>query len=155
MKLYPHILIVDDEQDFLDSIRRGLLTSGFKHLKATTDPFEAARLFEGGSDFDIALIDFVMPGMDGIELMEISRKYCPKTECIIITGMDEDEVAAQSLLKGACGCLVKPFSKEQLVSALKYTLGARDSLLTPGSQPPPAGSFNSAMKLLSNPLLSL
>jgi two-component system response regulator AtoC len=122
MKIYPLILIVDDEQDFLDSLLRGLRTAGFKHLKATTDPIEAARLFKDGGDFDIVLIDICMDGIDGFELMKIIRKFSPKTGCIIITGLDEAAVTEQSLCNGACDCLVKPISKDQLIFALNHTM---------------------------------
>jgi DNA-binding NtrC family response regulator len=116
------IIVVDDEQDFLESIRRGLITSGYKNVKTEIDPRNAADLFEGGDVFDIALIDITMPGMNGIELLEVIRSCSPRTECIMVTAIDEAKIAVQSLRKGAYDYLVKPISKEDLVSSLNRAI---------------------------------
>ena len=116
------IIVIDDEQDFLESIKRGLITSGFKNVRTETDPLKAAADFENEEDYDIGLIDITMPGMDGIELLEIIKTYSPKTECIMITAVDEARMAVQCLRKGAYDYLVKPISKEDLVVSLKRAL---------------------------------
>lgn len=116
------ILVIDDELDFLDSVRRGLITSGFKNVRTETDPLKAAADFENEEDYDICLIDITMPGMDGIELLEIIKTHSPKTECIMITAVDEARLAVQCLRKGAYDYLVKPISKEDLVVSLKRAL---------------------------------
>ncbi len=116
------IVIIDDEQDFLESVQRGLITSGFKKLKTMADPNEALACFENGQEFDIALIDVTMPGMDGIQLLEKIKNISPKTECIMITAVDEARVAVQCLRKGAYDYLVKPISKEDLVISINRAL---------------------------------
>ena len=116
------ILVVDDEQDFIDSVRRGLVTSGFKNVTTETDPHRAAEMFEKGIMFDVVLIDITMPGMNGIELLEVIRSNSPRSECIMVTAVDEARVAVQSLRKGAYDYLVKPISKEDLVSSLNRAL---------------------------------
>ena len=87
------IIVVDDEQDFLESVKRGLITSGFKNVRTETDPLKAAADFENEEEYDIGLIDITMPGMDGIELLEIIKSHSPKTECIMITAVDEARMA--------------------------------------------------------------
>jgi DNA-binding NtrC family response regulator len=116
------IIVIDDELDFLDSVRRGLITSGFKNVRTESDPLKAAADFENEEDYDICLIDITMPGMDGIELLEIIKTHSPKTECIMITAVDEARMAVQCLRKGAYDYLVKPISKEDLVVSLKRAL---------------------------------
>ena len=116
------ILVVDDEQDFIDSVRRGLVTSGFKNVTTETDPRRASEMFEKGIMFDVVLIDVTMPGMNGIELLEVIRSNSPRSECIMVTAVDEARVAVQSLRKGAYDYLVKPISKEDLVSSLNRAL---------------------------------
>jgi len=116
------IIVVDDEQDFLESIRRGLITSGFKKVKTEVDPRKAAHLFENGELFDIALIDITMPEMNGIELLEVIRSCSPRTECIMVTAIDEARVAVESLRKGAYDYLVKPISKEALISTMNRAI---------------------------------
>ena len=116
------IIVIDDEQDFLDSIRRGLITSGFKNIHIEDNPEKAAAAFKTGETFDIALIDITMPGMDGMELLEVIRNNSPRTECIMVTAIDEVRVAIKCLRKGAYDYLVKPLSKEDLISSLNRAL---------------------------------
>ena len=55
------IIIIDDEQDFLDSIARGLFNAGYHDVMTENDPAKAATFFEQGQTCDIALIDLKMP----------------------------------------------------------------------------------------------
>ena len=119
------ILVIDDEHDFLDSVRRGLITSGIRNVRTEEDPRKAAAAFEDGEEFDIALIDITMPEMDGVELLEIIRSSSPNTECIMVTAVDEARVAIDCLRKGAYDYLVKPISKEHLVSTISRALERR------------------------------
>jgi two-component system response regulator AtoC len=116
------IIVIDDEQDFLDSMHRGLITSGFKNIRIEGNPEKAAAAFKSGEVFDIALIDITMPGMDGMELLEMIRNDSPRTECIMVTAIDEVRVAIKCLRKGAYDYLVKPLSKEDLISSLNRAL---------------------------------
>ena len=87
------VIIIDDEKDFLESLRRGLITSGFKNISTESDPLNAVSLFTQGEDFDIALIDVNMPDMSGIILLELIKKSNPSTECIMITAVDDARTA--------------------------------------------------------------
>ena len=116
------IIVVDDEMDFLDSVRRGLITSGFKNVHTEVNPVKAAEVIENGKTFDIALIDITMPALNGIELMQIIKKVQPRTECIMITALDEARTAVDCLKKGAYDYLVKPISKEDLISSINRAL---------------------------------
>ena len=116
------IIVIDDERDFLDSMRRGLITSGFKMIRTEAVPSEALSRFERGEGFDIALIDITMPGMDGIEVLNKIKSTSPETECIMISAVDEARVAVQCLRKGAYDYLVKPISKEELILSINRAL---------------------------------
>ena len=63
------IMIIDDEVDFLDTLRRGLVTSGFTNVKTEGNPFKAKNFFESGEAVDVALLDINMPGLTGIQLL--------------------------------------------------------------------------------------
>ena len=93
------IIIVDDDPDFLEGIQRALTISGFKNISIYQDPLEAANLIEKGKIFDIALIDINMPGMSGIELMEVIKTNHPHTECIVLTAVEDVRVAVKCLKK--------------------------------------------------------
>jgi two-component system response regulator AtoC len=119
------ILVIDDERDFLESVRRGLITAGIKNVRIAEDPQKAAAAFEAGEEFDIALIDITMPKLDGVELLEIIKSTSPTTECIMVTAVDEALVAINCLKKGAYDYMVKPISKEDLVSTISRALERR------------------------------
>jgi two-component system response regulator AtoC len=114
------ILIVDDEIDYLESIRRGLITAGYRNVRTESDPVKAASAFERGEVHDIALVDITMPGMSGVELLEVMKKCSPDTECIMVTAVDEARVAVECLKKGAYDYLVKPITRDDLVLRIKH-----------------------------------
>lgn len=109
------IVIVDDEQDFLDSIARGLFNAGYSDVHTERDPVKAALLFKQGWTCDIALIDLSMPNMGGMELLEIIKHHSPNTECIMVTAVNDAGMAVSCLKKGAYDYLVKPVSRDDLL----------------------------------------
>ena len=116
------IIVIDDERDFLDSVKRGLNISGIKKVRLEPDPAEAASAFERGEAFDIAIIDINMPEMNGIKLLEVIKKNSPTTECIMVSAIDEAKTVKSCLDKGARDYLVKPVSKDDLVSSINRAL---------------------------------
>jgi len=116
------IIIIDDEQDFLDSVKRGLITSGIKTVHTETNAIEVASAFKKGEAFDIALIDINMPGLNGVELLEVIKNTSPATECIMVTALDEATTAVSCLKKGAYDYLVKPVSKENILYTINRAL---------------------------------
>ena len=73
------IILVDDDPDFLDTLKKRLINSGFNKIYVEDDSIRAASLFEKGEIFDIALIDMTMPGIDGIELLEVIKSTSPNS----------------------------------------------------------------------------
>lgn len=115
-------LVVDDEPDFLDSMRRGLLISGFTQVRVESDPLAAASLLEQGEVFDVALLDITMPQMNGVELLTVIKTHSPHTECIMVTAVNEAGYAVASLKKGAFDYVLKPVSHDELVQTINRAL---------------------------------
>jgi len=134
------ILIVDDEKDFLESLKRGLLISGYKNVRLETDPLEAARRVEAGENYDIALLDVTMPGMNGMELLERIKTVSPATECIMVTAINEVGTAVQCMQRGAHDYMVKPFSREDVILRIRRALEKKRlmDILELRSNPSPA-----------------
>jgi DNA-binding NtrC family response regulator len=114
------ILIVDDERDFLDSIKRGLITSGYRDIHTEPNPLKAASAFERGEDFDLVLLDITMPGMNGMALLDLIKNHSPGTECIMVTAIDEARIAVDCIKKGAYDYIVKPISRDDLILRVKH-----------------------------------
>lgn len=112
--------IIDDEQDFVDSIKRFLIQCGHKDIIPLTDSLEAADYFERGNHCDIAIIDVDMPNMNGIELLKLIKHHSPHTECIMITALNEARLAVECLKKGAYDYLVKPVTRDDLLLRIQH-----------------------------------
>jgi DNA-binding NtrC family response regulator len=111
-----HLLFVDDEQQFLQSMSTRLSLRGF-HVIAVDrgeKAIEAAR----GQRIDVALIDLKMPGMGGEETLVALKKEHPWMEIIILTGHGSIDSAVECAKVGAYSYLEKPCEWDRLVKAL-------------------------------------
>jgi len=108
----PAVLIIDDEASIRDGCRQALEKSGYTVLEAAdgAEGIRMARL----SPPDVALIDLKMPGMSGMEIIEILARDLPDTVLIMITGYATIVSAVEAIQKGTYDYLPKPFSPDQL-----------------------------------------
>lgn len=116
------IIVIDDDRDFLEIIKMELVSAGFNNVRIEDDPMKAALLFENEEVFDMALIDMTMPGLDGMQLLEVIKNTTPNTECVMVTAVNEARIAVECLKKGAYDYLVKPIPREDLISSIKRAL---------------------------------
>lgn len=108
----PLILVIDDEEALRDGCRQALGKSGYEVLTAKDgdDGIYLAREHNPA----IALVDLKMPGLSGMEVIEILAKEMPDIVLIMITGYASIMSAVEAIQKGAYDYLPKPFSPEQL-----------------------------------------
>jgi len=109
-----NILIVDDEQIALTSVRCLLRRRGMKKVEICDNGSEAIELIKE-QDFDIVLLDLLMPEMDGLQILEATKAYKPHTEFIILTAVDDVATAVKAIRLGAYNYLVKPVDNERLL----------------------------------------
>ena len=119
------ILVVDDEMDFLDSVKRGLIGAGIRDVRAESDPRVAAFSVQQGDRYAVALIDITMPWINGVQLLEIIKGASPDTECIMVTAVNDARTAVECLQKGAYDYLTKPVSRDELVSKIRRAMERR------------------------------
>ena len=103
----PSILIVDDEPGLLSSLVMAFETQGYRSAGAASAA-EALDLLRQ-TPFDVVLTDLVMPGMDGLSLMDRVHADFPDTGIILMTGGATVESAVRALKGGAYDYVVKPF----------------------------------------------
>jgi len=107
------VLVVDDELGIREGCRRALTSSGLEVDVAENGPDGLDKLRRGS--FDILLVDAMMPGMSGLEMMKQVRKIAPDIIGIIITGYATIELAVQAIREGAHDFIAKPFTQELLL----------------------------------------
>ena len=119
----PQILLVDDEQPFLDATAAALDRRGFRVTKAWA-AFRALQLVER-NDFDALVIDMCMPGMDGSELLLELRYRCPKIPTIVLSGHLSPDLIGRLEQLGAKRVLPKPCPITELADALEAIVQAQ------------------------------
>jgi two-component system OmpR family response regulator len=115
----PHVLIVDDERDILDPLATYVSRNGFRVSKARDAA--AARELLAAHAIDIALIDIMMPGEDGLSLTGFLRATT-KVPVILLTARAEETDRIVGLELGADDYVTKPFSPRELVARIKAVL---------------------------------
>src|SRR3954464_94158 len=106
------ILIVDDELVVRDSLGKWFTSEGYT-ARPASGAREALEVIQQ-SEFDIALIDIKMPGMDGMELQTRLREADPELTVVIMTGYASVETAVQALKMGAYDYITKPVDPDEL-----------------------------------------
>ena len=111
------LLMVDDEIKFLETITKRLKLKLFEITSATNgnEAIEAAKK----GRFDVAVIDLQMPGIDGVQVLEILKKTHKYLEVIILSGHATIETAVTCTKLGAFKILEKPCDFDKLVDAIK------------------------------------
>lgn len=117
------LLIVDDEEAFLNAIARRLEMRGFIVSKAANG--KVALEIVRTQQFDLALVDLKMPGMNGKELLELLKKEHKYIEVIILTGHGSLDSAVECTKLGAFGSLPKPYEIDKLLDSLRKAYEAR------------------------------
>lgn len=121
------LLIVDDEPANVAMLQDILQEEGFRNVRSTMDPFQAVPLYH---EFvpDLILLDLMMPGMDGIEIMEKIATACNgymEVPILILTADVSPRTKRQALAKGARDFLTKPFDIMELLLRIENLLETR------------------------------
>ena len=114
-----HVLIVDDEVEFLSLIQKRL---EHRDIKVTTasNANDAIKLVQKGDvSFDAVVMDVRMPGMDGLEALHRMKQLAPHLPVILLTGHASLNVAVSGMELGAFDYLLKPIAINELLIKLE------------------------------------
>lgn len=114
------ILIVDDDAEFRLNLTEVLTEAGYRTESAATAREAIAR--SEVEEFDIILLDFMMPKMNGIDSLLTLRRVRPKAKVIMITAFATVENAVDALKKGASDYISKPYKIEALLTTIRRAL---------------------------------
>ena len=113
-----HLLVVDDEKLFVETINERLRERGFKVSGAYSGQGALDRV-AGDDGFEVIILDVAMPGMDGIETLKMIKKLRPLTEIIMLTGKSTVKTALAAMKLGAFDYVSKPCDLDELISKIK------------------------------------
>jgi DNA-binding NtrC family response regulator len=115
------VLVIDDEVAVLRHFMV-LLTQGRRYeITVLSDSTKALEMVRAGK-FDIVLLDMAMPGVHGREVLRGIREHHPEIAVIVITGVEDDQLAVEAMQLGAFDYLYKPVGEDQLMLTLDRAL---------------------------------
>lgn len=139
----PHILVVDDDDRLRDLLTRYLGENGF-NVSAARDA-ATARASLAGLQFDLIVLDVLMPGEKGVDLARSLRDAGSKVPILLLTALSETEDRIAGLEAGVDDYLAKPFEPRELVLRIEAILRRYGELPEPAdtSSPDPADNVAS------------
>lgn len=116
------VLLVEDEQKLAEALSRGLAHEGYAVDIVSDGKKALTRISLHRSDYNIMILDLMLPSMDGLEICKKMREMDIATPVLILTARAETETKVQLLLSGADDYLVKPFSFAELSARIRALL---------------------------------
>lgn len=103
----PRMLIVEDEADIADCLRQFFGRRGFS-VEASFSGEEAIERLQARAT-DVVLLDLMLPGVSGLEVLKRVKALYPDVKVVIVTGVDQDDVRETARRFGAAAYITKPF----------------------------------------------
>jgi CheY-like chemotaxis protein len=119
----PKILIVDDEEDICELLGRWLGGNGYECATASNGD-EALRALKSRT-FDLVLTDIIMPGMSGMDLLNIIKTLFPDVGVLMITAVDDCQTGILAIELGAYGYIIKPLEMNDILINVANALQRR------------------------------
>ena len=101
------MLIVEDERDIADCLQQFFGMRGFTVISAFSGEQALEELQHGTAD--VILLDILLPGLSGIEVLKRAKELHPRAQIVMVTALDQEELRLQAHRYGASGYVTKPF----------------------------------------------
>jgi len=119
------ILVVDDEEPTLSSMRIMLKLAGYADVQVCADSRDVESLVKA-NQFSVITLDLNMPNISGIDLLPVIQKLQPDASVIVVTGNNDLNDAVSCMKSGAFDYLVKPVDKTRLVTSIRHAIESRE-----------------------------
>ncbi len=114
------VLVIDDEPNILSSVRRALELEGYRVEVAGSGPIALKKMSD--TEFDLALLDVMMPEMDGLQVLASIRENHPQVATVMMSGNATIDTAVTATKLGAHDFIEKPLSSDKLLLTIENTL---------------------------------
>lgn len=114
------ILLADDQELVRDTIAAFIRLESGMDVDVAADLPRALALVKQGGSYDVILLDYMMPGMNGLAGLAAMKEAAPRTPVAILTGTAPRAVAEQAVADGAAGFLPKTMSTRSLIAAIRF-----------------------------------
>jgi DNA-binding response OmpR family regulator len=121
------LLVVDDEEDFLDSIVMRIQLRGLQVHGVTSGAAALEYLEDNPGEVDVVLLDIKMPGMDGLETLRQIKRSFPSLETIVVTGHASQEFSRLGRELGAFDYLIKPIRLDTILERIDAAYRSRSA----------------------------
>ena len=101
------MLIVEDERDICDCLEQFFATRGFSVVSAFSGEEALVKLEEGAAD--VILLDILLPGLSGMEVLKRAKALHPRAQVVMVTALDQIELREEARQYGASAYITKPF----------------------------------------------
>lgn len=118
-----NLLIVDDEIGFADVLRKRMARRGLDVTPACSGE-EAVRILRQ-REFDVAIVDLKLEGMDGVEILKVFKLMAPEMPVLMLTGHGSEDARNECMRQGADGYLSKPMDFDRLLVKTLHAAGVR------------------------------
>jgi DNA-binding response OmpR family regulator len=123
----PTVLVVDDEEDLRDIMRRMLERRGFDTLVAGDSEQAIATCRNHQGDIDVLVTDLGLPGASGGDLSRTAIALRPEMGVVYVSGLPKDIAVTKGLIGDDALLVKKPFTSELLIEALRLVIAQRDA----------------------------
>lgn len=110
------VLVIDDDPSICKTV--GLLLEDHGYSPRTFTSADEALEVADKESFQVALVDLRMPAMDGVEVVERLKQLDPDMSCIVMTAYPDLDSATETMRRGSCDYISKPFKQEELITAV-------------------------------------
>ncbi len=128
------VLVIDDDAEFLTTIRSLLMAHGFEVYTATSGPKGLNILVNAPENLRVLLLDYRMPGFDGAKTLQYVHQVRPKIKVIAVTAVGYDQLPAE-FRDGVERVISKPFRTEDLVAAIEEIISGPTRAVEPVRSP--------------------
>ncbi len=111
------VLLVDDEEEFVSALSERLMLRGIEVDSALNGEEALARLVE--KEFEVVILDVMMPGLGGLEVLRQIKSTHPNTQVILLTGHGSTREGIEGMRLGAFDYLIKPVDIEEMLEKMK------------------------------------